>query len=270
MNEARMPSSSIWRMRSLPVPSRRRASIGPMAARLSGLGQDVVVRVNAGWLDLFADLDVAVAQGISALMLPKIEDAARLQVVSDIVGELEVQRGLPPGGIKLIALVESPIGLEQLPAIASAPRVSALALGPEDFALALGVPPTPDVLDLPCRMIALAAASHGLAAIGVPMSLASFDNPEAYGTAARRARGMGISGALCIHPVQVHPVNQAFAPSPDEIAEAVAIWDAWCKSGKRGVVKLGRKMIDAPLALRAQRVLESTRRDEDTGSQASN
>src|SRR3954471_9637733 len=79
-----------------------RALLGPAVERLSGFGQDFAVRINAGWLAAFADLAAAIVPGVSAVVVPKVEDAGRLRALSEIVGELEAERSLPIGGIKFI------------------------------------------------------------------------------------------------------------------------------------------------------------------------
>ena len=77
-----------------------------------------------------------------------------------------------------------------------------------------------------------------------------------------RARGFGFEGMGCIHPRQIRPIREAFAPGPEEIEKAlkiVAAFDAAKKKGL-GVVSLGTKMVDPPVVLRAQRLVETAKR----------
>lgn len=239
-----------------------RAAIADGAVRLSGGGLPVLVRINAGWRDVAADLEAAVRPGVSALVVPKVEDAGALRVLSAMIGEWEAERGLSPGGIGLVALVESPLGLERLGEIAVQERLTGLALGAEDFSLALGVEPSEAALSLPCRMIALAAAGRGLMAIGLPGSLAEFRDLAAYGATVRLARSFGMTGVLCIHPHQITVVNEAFAPAARDIAWAEAVMAAWSEAQARGVgaVAVGGRMIDRPVAERAKAILARIRR----------
>ncbi len=234
-----------------------RAGIAEAAARLSGPGLPVLVRINTGWRDIVADLEAAVRPGVSALVVPKVEDAGVLRVISAMVGEWEAERGLAPGGIGLIPLIESPLGLERLGEIAAPERLIGLALGGEDFSLALGVEPSEAALSLPCRMIALAAAGRGLMAIGLPGSLAEFKDLAAYGATVRLARSFGMTGALCIHPYQLAVVNEAFAPTARDIAWAETVMAAWSDAQSRGVgaVAVEGRMIDRPVAERARAIL---------------
>jgi citrate lyase subunit beta/citryl-CoA lyase len=68
---------------------------------------------------------------------------------------------------------------------------------------------------------------------------------------------MGFQGKLCIHPDQIAVVQAAFSPTPEEIAEAeriVAAAEAAERQG-HGAAQVDGKMIDAPVVLRAKRVL---------------
>jgi citrate lyase subunit beta/citryl-CoA lyase len=200
------------------------------------------------------DLALAVPHGVSAIMVPKVEDPARIAVISEMIAEIASVAGRPePPGV--IALMESPAGLTSLDAIAAVNSVIGLALGSEDFSLALRVLPTPEALDLPCRMLALAAASRGLMALGAPISISTIDDQAVWQLAVRRARAIGLTGVLCVHPRQIAPVNEAFACSPAEVAAAARIVAAWEAAGGVGVVKVDGKMVDRPVVMASRRTL---------------
>lgn len=242
------------------LPARKpagRIGLPEQISRLHGLGLPVLVRINSAWRDVAADLEAAVRSGVTALMVPKVEDAGALRVLSLMIGEWEMERGLMPGAIGLVALIESPLGLERLADIAQAPRLAALALGSEDFSLALGVEPTEAVLALPCHQIALAAAAHGLSALGLPGSLAEFRDLDAYHALVAQARAVGLSGVLCIHPAQVAVVHKAFAPSSREADWASRVLTAWkeAQAEGRGTASLNGSMIDRPVVERARAIL---------------
>jgi citrate lyase subunit beta/citryl-CoA lyase len=234
-----------------------RGQVGAGVATLRAEGQDVVVRINGPWRLAVADLDAAVIGGVSALIAPKVEDAARLQVLSEMIGELEVERGLPVGGVKLIALIETPAALPKLAEIAAAPRLTALAFGPEDFSVAAGMAPLPANLDLPCRLVALAAAARGIGALGAPVSLSEFKDLAVYGAGAKAGKDMGMGGSLCIHPAQVAVLNETWMVPEAEAAAARRIVEAWDAAPEgAGVISLDGKMIDLPVVLQARRTLD--------------
>ena len=102
-------------------------------------GSAAMVRVNHPLRWLVRDLEAAVVRGLAALVLPKVESAGFVSEVADAVAELEVERGLSAGSVRLVLQIETPTALFELPAIARAhPRVAAITLGPEDFGLAWG------------------------------------------------------------------------------------------------------------------------------------
>jgi len=232
-----------------------RAGLSALIAQLTDAGQTVVVRINAGWRDAMADLEAAVKPGVTAIMVPGCEHPARLETLAEIIGEWEVERGLSHASVSLLALVESAAGLENLTAIAQASRVIGLALGTEDLALNMAAAPTPALLDLPTRRIALAARARNLMALAVPISIAAYADADAYRAACDRARDYGVTGAICIHPAQVNAANAAFRPNDRELAEARAILAAWANRGDRGVVVLGGQMIDLPVVERSRRLI---------------
>ena len=233
-----------------------RARLQASVEILRSAGRGVVVRINAPWRLALEDLAASCAAGVDAIMVPKVEDAARLAVVAEMLAECETAQGNHTE-IALLALIEAPIALNGLAAIAAVPRVIGLALGSEDFSLSLGVEPTADNLDLPCRHIAFAAAARGQMACGLPLSLAEFRDLDSYGKAVAAARAMGMTGALCIHPAQIGPVNAGFEPSPAETATAQAILEAWGQPARGGqmAIKVAGRMVDLPVLLRARRTM---------------
>lgn len=242
---------------SVEQKSAARHFLSKNIVEISGNGAGVILRVNSGWRDLMNDLGAGVRQGVDAVMIPKVENAGNVGVIADIIGEFEMERGLDLGFIKIIALIESPAGLDQAYAVASVSRVAGLALGTEDFSLAMGVPPTAEMLDMPVRQIALAANASGCMSFAIPLSIAEFQDSATFEHAARKARAIGCSGALCIHPKQVRITNQVFMISESERDEAhaiVAAWDQTVLQGKSVGTRNG-KMIDKPVLLRARRLL---------------
>jgi len=234
-----------------------RSVVPAAAAGLYEQGAEVVVRINAGWRDAVADLDAAVRPGISAIMIPKVETPERIAVLAEILAEFEKERQLLPGRIGLIALIESPAAMAVLHAIAALKPIIGLALGTEDFALELGVPPAPACLDLPTRQIALAAAPRKLMALAAPISIAAYRDTDAYRKALLASRAVGGTGAICIHPDQVGIANECFVVGDEELSDAHAILAAWAiaEGEGRSVTSLNGRMIDRPIVQRAQQII---------------
>jgi citrate lyase subunit beta/citryl-CoA lyase len=219
-------------------------------------GGTVAVRVNNDPAYLTEDLQAAVSPSLAAIVLPKVERAEELSALDAQLAAIETARGMTRGAMRVIAVIESPAALERLVAIADGPRLIGLCVGSEDFALSLGRPPTPLALDLVCQQIAYAAAARGLMGLGMACGIGNFTDLDAWAAEAKRAHGMGLTGALAIHPNQIAALNAAFGASEAELAEARAILAAWDRR-EGGVVSHNGRMLDQPVVERARRLLQS-------------
>ncbi|KCZ94213.1 HpcH/HpaI aldolase/citrate lyase family protein [Hyphomonas johnsonii] len=232
-----------------------RAGLPQARKILDQAGKFAIVRINAENGAFVADLESVLACRFDAIMVPKADAPENLQRVTHTITEHPGSKAATQPG--LIALIESARGVLAAAEIATLPEVTALALGTEDFSLTMGAPPTPDLLDLPVRQVALAARAYQKAALALPLSIADFRDADRFLAAARKAAALGCTGALCIHPSQLGPVNTAFGPSDAEVAEADAIMNAWATAQSQGmaITKLDGRMIDAPVVSRAQGIL---------------
>lgn len=245
---------------SIPAAEKPRARMLLMeaTARASSGGADIVVRVNRPWRMLVRDLEFAAIDGVRAIMLPKVESAEHVTAVAEIVAELETERGMAPGSIGLIPMIETAKGFFRAEEIAhSDSRVIALTLGAEDFALSLGMEPEAEGLFYPKQHMIIAARAAGILPLGFVGTVADFTNLSGFRTMLQRSRRLGFLGAAAIHPTQIPLINEEYAPSAKERAYAervLALYDAAVKEGK-GAVAFEGKMIDAPVAERAHRLL---------------
>jgi citrate lyase subunit beta/citryl-CoA lyase len=203
-----------------------------------------VVRINAvhsPWWN--EDIAMLRTHRIGALMIPKVGNASVLD---------SVVRTLHP--IDIIALTESASGILHAEEIIAHPHCMALAFGPFDLAADLGSADEWDVM-LPYRSrVLLAVRSHGKLALDGP-SL-SFSNAAHMESEARAVLRLGYDGKLLIHPAQIAPTRKAFMPTPAQVYRASRIIEA----GKHAMpAVVDGLMIDEPLIIAAQRILERAR-----------
>ncbi|HLG71658.1 MAG TPA: aldolase/citrate lyase family protein [Chloroflexota bacterium] len=79
-----------------------------------------------------ADLEAVVWPGVSTVYCPRVESAAQLRAIDDIVGRLERLRGIRPGTVRLQPLIESARGVVAAGEIAPASaRTDAFGPGPK-------------------------------------------------------------------------------------------------------------------------------------------
>ena len=226
--------------------------------RVGSNGTLAMVRVNHGLRHLARDLEAAVRPGLQALVLPKVENAGFVREVVDAVAELELERGLPAGGIRLILQIETPAALFVLPSLAAAhPRVAAMTVGPEDYSAAMGGVPDADTLFTPNYAVLCAARAAGITPLGFVGSIGAYADIDAFAETARKARRMGFRGALIVHPAQVAPLNAAFTPSEAETdwARRVIAGDKEARAQGRGAFQLDGRMVDLPVVRRAEEIL---------------
>lgn len=235
-----------------------RAMLAETMSKVARGGSDVAVRINRPMRLAVADIEAAVRPGLSALFVTKTESVQHLRLLDEMVTELEQERGLPIGGIGFAAMIEHPRALAHIDDIAEhGPRLIAMMLGGEDFALETGSVPGDETLELPKRLVAFAAQAHGVPMIGILGTVADYSDPEAYRQSAERARRFGFSGGTCIHPALVTALNEAFTPKAEEVAYALKLIEADKKAAAegRGSFTVDGKMIDIPVIDRARKLL---------------
>ena len=209
-------------------------------------GGSAWVRVNSAdtaWFD--GDIDaVAAAPGLRGVVVPKADDPALLEAVRRSLGNT----------VGLVALVESARGVVRAHDLAGSGVVDRLAFGSIDYAL--DVDAAEDEQSLLLARLTLVLASR---AAGIPGPIEgitrSLDDPELIGAESQRARRLGFTGKLCIHPAQLEPVATAFAPTPRELAWAEGILAAVAGDGSGALAAAGQ-LVDKPVVDRARRIVE--------------
>src|SRR5436190_21803598 len=239
--------------------ARSRTLVREAAEIVSRGGADVVVRLNRPMRMTVRDLEAVIGPGIHTVALPKAESAQHVQLVAEIIDELELERGIPLGTTKMLAMVETASAFFRLAEIARAhPRLVALSLGAEDFATSAGILPEAEALTMPKQMAVFAARAAGIMPLGFIGSIAEFHDLDGFRQTIRRSRRFGFIGASVIHPSQVPILNEEFRASPEEVDHARRVVAAYDKALTEGVgaVTVDGKMIDVPVVDRARLLLE--------------
>jgi citrate lyase subunit beta/citryl-CoA lyase len=207
-------------------------------------------------------MQAAVVQGIKGIVLAKSETADEIRKVDWLMGLLEKERGLTPGTLEIIPFIESAHAIVNAYTIASAsPRVSRMFLGGVDYVQDIGTNFSKAGTELFYARSQLVVASRA-AGIEAPIDTVypDFKDIEGLVADAKLVRQMGFQGKLAIHPGQITPLNEVFAPTPEEIAWAKNIVPVFDESEAKGqaIFQIDGKMIEYPIANRARRILELT------------
>lgn len=229
-----------------------------VARRLNEAGDEIVVRINRPWRLAVRDLEAVVTPHVTAIACPKVDSAAHVRALSELIAELEMERGMAEGTVKMILLVETAEGFLRLEEIAKAdPRVIAMSLGSEDFGLSMAMATDPETLYMPKQMLVAAANAGGVLPMGFVGSIAEFRDEDRFREIVRRSKRLGLRGASCIHPTQVKVCNEEFGPTEEEVASARRLVEAYDKAlaEGRGSIQVDGKMVDIPIAIRAKEIV---------------
>jgi malyl-CoA/(S)-citramalyl-CoA lyase len=232
-------------------------------------GKSVSVRING--LDthyMYRDVVDIVEQAgskLDTILVPKVGVPADIYTVETIVSQIEVAKGLP-NKIGMEALIETPLGMANVEAIASAnSRLESMHFGVADYSafnkartVVIGGlnPDYPgDQWHFPLSRMTVACRAFGLRPIDGPFG--GIDDPEGFKAACRRGAALGMEGKWAIHPSQIELANDIYSPTAAEVTKAerilVALKEAAAQG--KGAASLDGKMIDAASEKMANHIL---------------
>jgi len=227
--------------------------------------QERMVRIHGVTTPHFhQDLEAILAARPDAVVVPKVNGPAEVQLAAELISLAEAAQGIPPGTVRLLAIIETARGLVQAFDIAAAsPRLDGLILGHADLAMTLGIQERmalDGVIRYARHHLVIAARAAGKEAWDmVWLQIADLDG---LWREAREGLHMGYSGKLVVHPSHIEPVNQIYTPTPAEVRFAEQVlegYEAALKEG-RAVFTVDGRMIDLPIVDVERRILERARR----------
>jgi citrate lyase subunit beta/citryl-CoA lyase len=223
--------------------------------------REIIIRINSTETSCWQkDLDAVIPQKPNAVMPAKVSSGDDIRLVSAYIEKIEKEKGLEPGRIGVIPLLETALGIENAFDIArSDKRMLALCLGAEDLTADLRCKRTRagnEVLYARSRLVNAARAA-GIEAYDTPF--AAIDDEEGLIADSELAKSLGYTGKAAISPRQVSVINRIFSPSGEDVEYAQSVFRAIesAHAQGKGAVSLNGKMIDAPIVERARQVLEA-------------
>jgi citrate lyase subunit beta/citryl-CoA lyase len=221
------------------------------------------VRINAfrtGLAD--ADLDTIMTGAPDGIVLPKSAGGADIAALDAKIAVREALHDLADGSTAIAAIAtESAAAIFGLGTYAGASaRLAALTWGGEDLATDIGATSSKDdgsgwtaPFQLARNLCLFGSAAAGLPAIDTVFT--NFRDEAGLAAECQVAARDGFSGKLAIHPAQVPVINAAFTPSPETLARAARVVEAFAAAGDAGVVGLDGEMLDRPHLKAAQNLL---------------
>ncbi|KAI9730621.1 MAG: hypothetical protein M1818_008103 [Claussenomyces sp. TS43310] len=219
------------------------------------------------------------AENLDTLVVPKVNSAADLHFVTDVIRHALPARHLtssssaaaasedtrPP--LKIVALIESARALTDLREIcAASPYLDGLIFAAEDFALDLSLSRTPSLSEFLYARSAISTAARAFhLASTIDLVCTSFRGDAGLKTLEEEClggKGLGFNGKQCIHPSQIEVVQRIFAPEEKEVVWAmrVVIADEKADAMGRGAWTLDGKMIDLPVVGKARAIVSRAER----------
>jgi citrate lyase subunit beta-like protein len=228
--------------------------------------KEQAVRINSVDTGLALDdlKEVLQAPNIDAIVIPKVNSAADLHFVTDVIKHRLPDRHSSNSGqpIKLIALIESAKSIMNLNEICKAsPYLSGLIFAAEDFALDLSITRTPSLSEFLYARSAIvtAARAHNLPST-IDLVCTAYKDSSGLKTLedeCLNGRQMGFNGKQLIHPSQIETTQNMFSPSEQEVdwAMRVVIADEKAARSGRGAWTLDGKMIDKPVVGKSKAII---------------
>ena len=240
---------------------------------LVATGKPIIPRINSiASGRTRRELEALIGTGIAATSIGKIQSAADIRIVDEVISDTESNKGLAVGTTGILPWIESAAAIVNAHEIcAASSRVRWVAFGAEDYAADMGI--TRDVDDprgdsrksaeaygepallFPRSTVAVAARAAGIQALDTPFT--KFRDSHGLRAEAELARKLGYSGKFAIHPDQIQSIKQIWMPTEAEIqrAEAVLAADNEARAQGRGATSIDGEMIDAPVVARAKNLL---------------
>ncbi len=234
-------------------------------------GKNTIVRVNAiGSGFCLGDLDEVIVKELGCIMLPKVESPEQIREINHRLLRVEEERGMPPGAVSIILLIESARAVQNIFHLLSEKtdpaRVLTAAFGAADYSLDLGMEITKEGSELMYPRSRIAVACRA-AEIEPPLDtpfMIDLKDMEGLKADALRAKQLGFQGKLCIHPNQIEPCHAVFSPTEEDVLYAEKVIQAFEEAEASGVaaIQLDGKFVDYPVVERARRTLELAKQIE--------
>ena len=227
---------------ALMVAALAKASHRPPALVARGLYRRIGVRVHAvSHLSFESDVRTIVGDAgdaLSYVMVPKVESVNDVEHAVKVIDAASYSDAVP---LPLHVLIESPAAVHRAFDIAAHPRVQSISFGLMDFvsahggaipSSAMGVRAGTDTESLdqfhhPLVVRAktdIASACHAWGKVPSHCVVTEFKDRAALSRAARMAsQALGYTRMWSIHPDQIRPILEAFAPSDEEVLLAARI-----------------------------------------------
>lgn len=203
--------------------------------------RELTIRCNGLDTPWGAD-DIAAAAGAkpSAIVIPKVDSVAYLDEIAGILDANGATETM------IWAMIETPTAILDVREIAAHSRVTVLVMGTNDLAKELRSPLVPSRHPLIPHLATALLAAREAGKVILDGVYNNVKDPEGFAAECAQGAEMGFDGKTLIHPTQVGPCNDTWAPSADEIDHAGRVIAAFteAEAAGSGVVTVDGRMIE--------------------------
>ncbi|HHT7855233.1 citrate (pro-3S)-lyase subunit beta [Pasteurella multocida] len=221
---------------------------------------ETIVRINPLESEFgLLDLNAVVRAGVDIVRMPKTERAEEVIALDQAITEIEQACGREVGSTKILAAIESALGITQANHIATASsRLIGIALGAEDYVRSLKTERSADGIELLFARCSILQAARATGIQAFDTVYSNVDDEAGFLQEAGSIKQLGFDGKSLINPRQIELLHHLFSPTQKEVEHANKIIAAAQVAEQQGlgVVSLNGKMIDAPIIERAKLVLQ--------------
>ena len=205
--------------------------------------REIAIRANSRDTEWHED-DVAAiaAAGPDAIVVPKVDEIADVHAV-----EKALEKAGAPDHTRIWAMVETPFAMLHAEEIANASdRLAVLVMGTNDLAKELRAQHVPGRQPLLTGLGLCLLAARATGTVILDGVYNDIKNADGFLAECIQGHQMGFDGKTLIHPSQVDPCNEVFAPTDEAVAAAQEIIDAFEEAERegKGVVTVNGRMIE--------------------------
>jgi citrate lyase subunit beta/citryl-CoA lyase len=215
--------------------------------------REVVVRANGigtPWHD--EDVAAIATSGADAILVPKVDSASDVERV-----ERALNAAGAPTDLRIWAMLETPNAVVNAAPIAVHPRLEVLVMGTNDLVKELQAEFVPGRGPL---LYALSACVVGARLGGKAILDGVFNDlgdEDGFVAECVQGRELGFDGKTLIHPKQLAPANEVWAPTDEAVEHAHRVVDAFQAAERegKGVVTVDGKLVENLHVDQARRTL---------------
>jgi (3S)-malyl-CoA thioesterase len=186
-----------------------------------------------------ADLSAVAHMPVDAVLLPKVSGPTDVEAAARTLDAAGSRAGI-------WAMMESPAGVLNAPAIARAPRIGGFVVGTNDLASELRCATRADRSPMITALQTCLMAARAAGIVIVDGVYNALRDQEGLRAECLQGRELGMDGKTVLHPAQIDIVNAVFAPTDDELDLARRQIEAFARAEAegQGVAVLNGKIVE--------------------------